>query len=83
MRRLDQQKAYDDQLLRNLSNPASYFYVTFKAMDKDGNEVGTVDLTAGILSQYGGFVTVKLNDDTQSLFLKFLLKEMKQQQSLT
>ena len=32
-------------------------------MDKDGNEVGTVDLTAGILSQYGGFITVKLNDD--------------------
>ena len=25
--------------------------------------MGTVDLTAGILSQYGGFITLKLNDD--------------------
>ena len=63
LRELDQQKAYDRELLSNLSNPASYFKVSFTGQDANGNEVGTVDLTAGILSQYGGFMTVKLNDD--------------------
>ena len=63
LRELDKQKAYDRELLSNLSNPASYFDVSFTGQDANGNEVGTVDLTAGILSQYGGFMTVKLNDD--------------------
>ena len=63
LRNLEQRKAYDTELLRNLSNPTSYFNVTFQGKDENGTEVGTVDLTAGILSQYGGFLTVKLNDD--------------------
>ena len=63
LRELDQRKAYDHELLNNLSNPASYFKISFTGQDANGNEVGTVDLTAGILSQYGGFMTVKLNDD--------------------
>ena len=63
MRQLDKQEAYDNCLLSNLTKPASYFNVTFKAIGTNGSEVGTVDLTAGVLSQFGGFITVKLNDN--------------------
>ena len=60
---LQRQKEYDNELLRNLSNPASYFNVTFQGVDEHGESIGTVDFTAGILSQFGGFLTVKLNDN--------------------
>ena len=63
LRALDQRQAYNHQLLTNLSNPASYFNISFTGQDANGTEVGNVDFTAGTLSQYGGFITVKLNDD--------------------
>ncbi|XP_033647599.1 uncharacterized protein LOC117307061 [Asterias rubens] len=58
---LKRQQEYNRQQLTNLSNPASYFNVTFQGLDGNGEPVGTVDFTAGILSQFGGFLTVKLN----------------------
>ena len=60
---LNEQTMLDADLLRNFSNATSYFDITFQGQDENGTEVGTVDFTAGILSQYGGFLTIKLNDD--------------------
>ena len=57
LRQLDQQREYDMKLLRNLSDPTSYFKTTFRHLNENK---GTVDFTAGILSQFGGFLTVKL-----------------------
>lgn len=43
IRQFERQQAQDRELLRNLSDPVNYFNVTFRGMDSDGNEVGTVD----------------------------------------
>ncbi len=65
MRSIKKLKEYDDQLLRQFSDPTTYFNVTFTANDENGKEMGTIDFTAGISSQYksGGFLTVKLNNN--------------------
>ena len=63
LKQLYKQNAYDIQLMRNMTDPTKYFAVTFKGKDKNGNTVGTIDMTAGVSSQYGGFMTVELNDD--------------------
>ena len=63
MRELQKEQAHNFELLRNLSNPANYFQLTFKGEDEDGNQVGTIDFTAGISSEFGGFIDVKLNED--------------------
>ena len=60
---LKTQQERDRELLTNLSNPASYFNVTFQGLDENGEQVGTVDFTAGILSEFGGFLTLKLNEN--------------------
>ena len=62
-RELQERLNHDRQLLQNLSNPASYFKVTFQGRNATGELVGTVDFTAGILSQHGGFLTLMLNED--------------------
>ena len=66
LRALEEEKAQNEELLRNLSNPANYFELTIKGEDEDGSEVGTVDFTAGVSSQFGGFLDVKLNEDGMS-----------------
>ena len=66
MRALEEQKAYNEELLRNLSDPANYFELTFKGEDEDGSEVGTIDFTTGVSSQFGGFLDVKLREDGMS-----------------
>ena len=66
MRELQKEQAHNNELLRNLSNPANYFELTFKGEDEDGSEVGTIDFTAGISSEFGGFIDVKLNEDGMS-----------------
>ena len=66
LRALEEQKAQNNELLRNLSNPANYFELTFKGEDEDGSEVGTIDFTAGVSSEFGGFLDVKLNEDGMS-----------------
>ena len=63
LRQIQQQKEQDNQFLSDLSNPANYFNVTFEGIGKDDNSVGTVDFTAGTLSNYGGFLSLKLNED--------------------
>ena len=63
LRQLRAQRMHDMELLRNLSNPVNYFNVTFQGLDEDGSEVGMIDFTAGTLSQFGGFLTVKLNEN--------------------
>ena len=62
-RQLNEQLKHDRQLLSDLSNPVSYFNVTFQGRDSDGEQVGTVDFNAGILSQYGGFLTLTMNEN--------------------
>ena len=66
LRALEEQKAQNEELLRNLSNPANYFELTFKGEDEDGSEVGTIDFTAGVSSEFGGFLDVKLHEDGMS-----------------
>ena len=60
---LKRRQQNDRELLRNLSDPSSYFNVTFQGVDENGEIVGTVDFTAGVLSQFGGFLTVKMNEN--------------------
>ena len=62
-RQLDEQLIHDRLLLHDLSNPISYFNVSFQGRDSNGEEVGTVDFTAGILSEHGGFLTLTMNED--------------------
>ena len=66
LRALDERKAQNEELLRNLSNPANYFELTITGEDEDGSEVGTIDFTADVSSQFGGFLDVKLNEDGMS-----------------
>ena len=66
IRELQKEQAHNNELLRNLSNPANYFELTFKGEDEEGSEVGTIDFTAGISSEFGGFLDVKLNEDGMS-----------------
>ncbi|XP_062392942.1 uncharacterized protein LOC134080487 [Sardina pilchardus] len=55
MEALDKEEQQNKDLLRNLSTPESYFKITI-----DDGSTSTLDLMDGILSQYGGFVTVQL-----------------------
>ncbi|KAJ8272595.1 hypothetical protein GJAV_G00091090 [Gymnothorax javanicus] len=55
---LDKEQTQNQIFLHNLSTPESYYKITAN----DGN-ASTLDLTQGILSQYGGFVTVQLSND--------------------
>ena len=55
---LDKEEKQNKELLRNLSTPESYYRIT---ANDGGNS--TLDLMDGILSQYGGFVTVQLLND--------------------
>ncbi|KAI4904121.1 hypothetical protein NFI96_029058, partial [Prochilodus magdalenae] len=52
---LDEEVRQNRELVRNLSNPESYYKITAD----DGN-TSTLDLMAGILSRYGGFLTIQL-----------------------
>ncbi|KAL6473343.1 hypothetical protein MHYP_G00169040 [Metynnis hypsauchen] len=52
---LDKEVRQNQELLHNLSKPESYYKITAN----DGN-ISTLDLMEGILSQYGGLVTVQL-----------------------
>ena len=63
LKQYERQVGRDNELLRNLADPVSYFNVTFQGLDENGQPVGEVNFNAGMLSQYGGFLTVKLNDD--------------------
>lgn len=63
IRQLQDQQGLDRELLRNMSDPVHYFNVTFQGIDATGNEVGTLDFTAGMYSSFGGFLTVKLNEN--------------------
>ncbi|KAJ8336530.1 hypothetical protein SKAU_G00377500 [Synaphobranchus kaupii] len=58
MNALEKEQKQNQELLHNLATPESYFKITAN----DGN-VSTLDLTEGTLSQYGGFVTVRLSND--------------------
>ena len=53
---LNEQKEHDKQLFQNMSNPENYFNKTLA-------QKGDIDFNGGIMSQFGGFLSVTLNDD--------------------
>ena len=63
LRQFTERRLQDRLLLHHLSNPVNYFNITFQGRDENGEEVGTVDFTAGMFSQFGGFLTLKLNEN--------------------
>ena len=54
---LQAQVDFDDELLKNMSDPAKYFDYRFN------NSQGDLDFTSGAVSQYGGFLDVKLHNN--------------------
>ncbi|KAI1901316.1 hypothetical protein AGOR_G00033050 [Albula goreensis] len=58
MNALEEEQKQNRELLHNLTTPEFYFTV----MASDGN-VSTLNLLDGPMSQYGGFVTVRMLDD--------------------
>ena len=53
------QEDYDNELLRNLTNPDNYFKIVGEK--KGGGE--TIDFTQGSLSSFGGFINFRLHDN--------------------
>jgi len=56
------QEEYDKTLLRNLTNPDSYYKIIG---EKDGSG-GTIDFTQGMLSSFGGYINFRLNDNNRA-----------------
>ena len=54
-----QQQNYDQQLLRNLTNPDNYFKIVGEK--KGGRK--TIDFTQGRLSSFGGYINFRLHDN--------------------
>ncbi len=54
---LQEQVDFDHELLANMSDPAKYFEYRFD------NSQGDLDFTSGVVSEYGGFLDVKLHND--------------------
>ena len=60
LQQLNERQRHDQDLLRNLSNPQSYYKL--EGTDCKG-AAGTIDFTAGAFSGQGGDISFKLNDD--------------------
>lgn len=56
------QEENDKTLLRNLTNPDSYYKIIG---EKDGSG-GTIDFTQGMLSSFGGYINFRLNDNNRA-----------------
>ena len=54
---LEQQVAFDQELLNNMTDPEKYFNYRFN------NSQGDLDFTSGVVSQYGGFLNVKMHNN--------------------
>ena len=63
MESYQKQEDYDKQLIRNLSNPTSYYKIVG---EKEG-EGETIDFTQGMLSSFGGYINFRLLDNNRAM----------------